>query len=144
MAMETRSKTGNSKPRILDNIEPAPPKPRDTKTKTATKTKMAPKAKVPKRPKANTSEPRDKTVASGRVEKKKVPAAVLARITTQAVKPHNRPKKVTKAAKAPTKKTAAKKATKGANATKVTKATKATRATKTAAPPAKKKKVRGV
>lgn len=54
----TRAATGNSRPRIIDQIASEPA------------TKKAPRKKAAPAAKANTSKPRDKKVASGRVGKK--------------------------------------------------------------------------
>ncbi|KAF2876733.1 hypothetical protein BDV95DRAFT_590798 [Massariosphaeria phaeospora] len=81
MAAITRAKTGNSKPRLVQQVEAA-----ITPGKTA---------------KANTSKPRAKTVASGRVDKKKT-------TTTATAAPKTTTKTKAAAAPAPKKKTPAK------------------------------------
>jgi hypothetical protein len=82
---QTRSKTGNSKPRVIETIAAAlPTKKTGPKKKAVKKTEKAPAAAKPKA-KANTSKPRDKT-ATGKVTKKKAPAKEAKKAVNGAVK----------------------------------------------------------
>lgn len=119
MPASTRSASGITKPRALDNLLSAPTTTKKTKTKTSVK--------------ANTSKPRTNKVASGRVEKKSAPAT---KKTVKAKKPTTRVIKDKVAGNA--KKAAGKVERKPAKEAAGTKKAKSTTTKKVAAPKTKK------